>query len=618
MIGNPIFRREILATSRDLRVIALTLVFVSLLALILVLLWPASGVFSFAAEGSMQIFVIFLTANLTMISLLVPALSSAAVTSERENRSFDLLFTSLLSPTEILTGKLFASLAVILGVVVLSMPVGAVCALSGGVGPELLARCYAVITVAAIVYGIVGLAVSALCKRTVGALVISYATIGVLAGCTWLPAALLGRYGKFREVFQVIRNLSPYDALYALILPAQYSLDVDAEVYGNALSPFSVYLLGMAIVGVIALIVFARSITAAPRPEKVCRYLAGILTALLAALLFGQWHLLHDFQTNKSMQMGTHVREKLIVLAVALDLGLVLIIRGLLGRAAKLTVLAKHDEQDVVKASPREKAKRRCIGLWRNPFYVAEMRSKFFGRPTFILRSLYTCIGVSIALLILVAKTYATNTSADTVRWVAVVFQIGLVSLLAPLVSSGAITDEITGKTILSLRMTPLSALAMVAGKLKAALAYVSVFLASSFPVMLALAQMEAKSAYWRVGVWFGVLVLTALTLTAAGLCASAYSQRTSFATGLSYGFAALLCIGTFGVLLPGAFDVEAQRIVLTLNPIVAALRVTSNEMFSQMPDSTWVRHLALMATFSMALLSLAAVRIYGIFSRRD
>ena len=49
-----------------------------------------------------------------------------------------LLFTSLLTPTEILTGKLFASLSMILGVVVISMPIGAICSLSGGIGPQLL------------------------------------------------------------------------------------------------------------------------------------------------------------------------------------------------------------------------------------------------------------------------------------------------------------------------------------------------------------------------------------------------------------------------------------------------------------------------------------------------
>ena len=83
---------------------------------------------------------------------------------------------------------------------------------------------------------------------------------------------------------------------------------------------------------------------------------------------------------------------------------------------------------------------------------------------------------------------------------------------------------------MLSLRMTPLSALALVAGKLKASLVYVSVFLAASLPVMLSLAAMEAEGAFWRVGIWFGILVLTALVLTSAGLCASAFSQQTAVA----------------------------------------------------------------------------------------
>ena len=621
MIGNPIFRREIHAASRDPRVSILMLAFVLILAAILILLWPANGIFSLASEGSMQIFVIFLMANLTLICLFVPALSSSAVTSERENRSFDLLFTSLLTPTEILTGKLFASLSMILGVVVISMPIGAICSLSGGIGPQLLLRCYAVIAVAAVTYGMIGLAVSALCRRTVTSLVVTYCMIGMLAGSTWLPAALLGRFEAGRSFWQVLRNLSPYDAMYSLILPTQYRLASDTWIYQSSAGPFWTYLIGMGCVALLALCVFARSISSPPRPERVCRTVAWILIAVLVGAVYGEYQIVESARNATGSDFGTNVAEKLSVLFVAVDIGLLMIIRGLLAKSAKLTELAKGErKKEEVKAAEKKSErppKRRCISLWRNPFYVAEMRSKFFGRPTFIIRSLYTCVAISILLLILVARAYATSASADTVRWVAVVYQVGLVALLAPLVSSGAITDEITGKTMLSLRMTPLSALALVAGKLKASLVYVSVFLAASLPVMLSLAAMEAEGAFWRVGIWFGILVLTALVLTSAGLCASAFSQQTAVATGISYGFAAVICVCTFGVLLPGAFDLQTQRMVLTANPIVASVRVTSNELFAQLPDAVWVDHIALMLVVSVALLSAASVRIYGIFSCR-
>ena len=78
MIGNPIFRREIHAASRDPRVSILTLAFVLILAAILILLWPANGIFSLASEGSMQIFVIFLITYIPAISMTIPRLTGFA------------------------------------------------------------------------------------------------------------------------------------------------------------------------------------------------------------------------------------------------------------------------------------------------------------------------------------------------------------------------------------------------------------------------------------------------------------------------------------------------------------------------------------------------------------
>ena len=198
--GNPIFAREVKAASRDPKVIGLIIAFLAMLSSILIFLWPSSGVFSLASDKSMEIFTIFLMSNLALIILLVPALTSPSLTTERENNSFDLIKTSLMTPGEMLRGKLMASLALIIVVVLVSMPIGALCSLSGGIGPSLLLRAYAVITMAAITYGILGLALSALCRRTFTALMASYLAVALLAGGTWLPYSLLGRVLQYPKV----------------------------------------------------------------------------------------------------------------------------------------------------------------------------------------------------------------------------------------------------------------------------------------------------------------------------------------------------------------------------------------------------------------------------------
>jgi len=219
---------------------------------------------------------------------------------------------------------------------------------------------------------------------------------------------------------------------------------------------------------------------------------------------------------------------------------------------------------------------------------------------------------------------YGQNLSPDAVRWVAVVFQLGIVAVLAPAISSGAITDELTSRTFLMMRMTPISAVTVVLGKLKAGFLYVCIFLASSLPVLLALAYLDTFGAdevtladYWRVGVWLLIMIAATLVFIAGGFCASAFSRNTSGATAVSYCFAAAICIVTFVALIPGAVGTETGRMLLTLNPVAVALRVTSDQLFPQLGEAAWQHNLAAMLGITLALIVISSLRVYHIFTRR-
>lgn len=613
--GNPIFQREVSAAVRDPRILFFIVGFLAILSSILMLLWPSSGLFSVADAGSMQIFTIFLMSNLTLIILLVPALTSSAITSERENKSYDLLFTSLLTPGEILRGKLFASLALILLVVLVSMPIAALCALSGGVGPLLLCRAYAVIAMSAFTYGLIGLAVSACCQRTMTSLLVAYGLVILFAGCTWLPSALLGENFQFRALWSVIRCLSPYDAMYALILPQNYDAAQESKVFTHHLTPFYVHICGMIAIFGAFLLMFSRSVLAAPKPEVICRRLAITLSVLMVPIVAVElMGLLGSLANPESKQLyGSMATTKFIVLFVALDGALLLMIRALFRRANRKVVDLPTEEESAQIASRPHKP----IGRWKNAIYFIERHSKVYGQSRFIWLGLVICLSLSIILLLLTLRDYASRLGQDTVRWVAIVFQTGVIAMLAPAVSSGAITAERQQGTLVMLRMAPLSAVYVVFGKLKASLLYVSLFLISSLPVLFSLAYIEVQTNYWRVGAWFAILCTTAFTLTTAGLCASAFCKRTSVATGVSYGISAIICVVTFVALLPNTFSEGIQRFLLTLNPMVAALRVTSDGLFAELPSDVWKHNLALLGCLSAIFVVAASLRIYSTFSRQ-
>jgi ABC-type transport system involved in multi-copper enzyme maturation permease subunit len=267
--------------------------------------------------------------------------------------------------------------------------------------------------------------------------------------------------------------------------------------------------------------------------------------------------------------------------------------------------------------------RKRPIAAWRNPVYVAEMRSRIFGKPKVILRTLSAIIVLSMVLLLLVAVQFATQLNPDAVRVVAIVFQVGVVAFFAPAVCSGSITDERVSGTLTLLRMTPLTVRAVVMGKLKAGLLYVLMFLVSSIPVLLTLSYLEASAAYWRLGAWLGILVLTAAAFVSMGLCASTLTPTTGAATALSYVVAAVVCLGTLSVLLFGSrISPTLEAVILAANPIAGALQVTSDRMFETLPkvcgQPLWVNTIIFLAGMTVVLVAVTALRVRMIFSQRD
>jgi hypothetical protein len=283
-----------------------------------------------------------------------------------------------------------------------------------------------------------------------------------------------------------------------------------------------------------------------------------------------------------------------------------------------------------------------------NPVFVAELRSKIFGNPRFIARALSVCICISLGLLVAILGQVG-ETDLDNIRAVAIIFQLGLVAMLAPTVSSGSITDERVSDTLLQLRLSPLTPLSVVLGKMKAAMVYVLIFLLSSLPVLLVLALLdsstmpnlggtmpasfsigaigssigkliEAFSGYWRVFAWVAVLVMSCLMFTSAGLCASCFSPTTGVASAFSYGFALLLSILSLAVLLFGSrVSGEVQAAFLMFNPFMAALDITLDNSFaSQLPtlfgNRLWVNHLYISCILTAAMLLSSAFKVHFIF----
>lgn len=555
---NPIFSREFLMLAKNWKACFAALGLVALPTFILALLWPRSGVFS--EINSNEIYTVFLTAELGLVILLVPAFTAASITMERERGSLDLLFTTALKPWEIMTGKLFSTIFIVFLVLLLALPVMAMCALSGGISVLLLIKTFGVIMLAAIIYGLLSLMISAICRRTFTAVIVSYAAVGVLAGATWLPSALLRQFASLQPIWHVLRSLSPFEAMLAVSQPDRYKLAAESAL---AASTPEIYAMGMGGLGLVFTVGFC-------------------------------FFMLHPLPAGKSGGEQQYSDPR--------------------------TAMKRRLGFPFYLIDPRRRKK--PIGNWRNPIFAVELRSKLLGKPKFIIRMLTACVVLSLLILILASLQFALVFGPEQVRLVAVTFQFGIIVLLAPVVSSGSITEERNNGTLLLLRMTPLSSWTTVIGKLKAALIYVIVFIISSIPVLYALTYLETEAAYWRVAGWCGILLLSAVVYIMTGLFCSTVMKSTSAATAVSYTIVFSLSAVTFGVL---AFGTRIPGIVksffLTLNPLAAALQVTSDTWFADLPDIAgnrmWLNHVYLYSIIGILFLVFSVIRMHGLLKKR-
>ncbi len=585
MLRNPILTREFTSSARSLKCNFLVWAYLLLLGGILLLLWPAGGIQSLISEKSKQIFALFFSIDLTLLILLVPAFTATAITYERENGTFGALFTTLMNPLEIMLGKLGATISLLVILVLLSMPIASICALTGGISMGFMLKILILLGATAISYGLMGLACSALCKASSTAIIMNYVLIMLLAGATWLPEALLSTFG-FNQVWQIIRNISPFDALFFLLYPDNYKVTMATSV--TMLNPFTIHLISAGIISLISLIFFYRYVLQSrERSGGNKQFYTGGMKSLKRKL-------------NWPFYLFDPLKRK------------------------------------------------KPIRRFANPVFVAEMRSKLFANPKFVLRGVSVIFILSMVLLTLISLQFGAVLRAGTVRTVSIIFQIGVVAMLAPGVSSGLITDELAAGTFMSLRMTPVKPYTVITGKLKATFFYALIFIISSLFVLIAMGYLEQQdifpeasmlsgdfwkallekvkvAAWWkqfweiysRIFIWVGILLLSTVTFLTAGLFASAFSKTTSIATAVAYSITAVVCLVSFApVMIGDRFSHAFSAWILSFNPIAAAMQIT-NDAFESYPN-LWINNLYVMCGLIVFFLVAATIRTWYLFHHQE
>jgi ABC-type Na+ efflux pump permease subunit len=223
VFAGPIIAREVLTAPRPLRYYLARAAYVGLL---FILMWTAWQFligfrevreFGIIARFGGTLFTIFVFVQLTLMLFFAPLAAATAVAHEKDRRTFVLLLMTDLRDTEIVLGKLVASLLQIGTFLATAAPVFFLCMLLGGVSPGQILDILGVTAAAGLTGGALGLLVALWRDRTFQSLALTLLLMVLgLAGVETLgylfpDARLLG--------VPLTTALDPYRAAAAVIHP---------------------------------------------------------------------------------------------------------------------------------------------------------------------------------------------------------------------------------------------------------------------------------------------------------------------------------------------------------------------------------------------------------------
>ena len=204
LVVNPLIVKDGLSRMRSWRAPAAIAVYLSLLGLFawLVLTLQSSSsprFYGYAQTGS-TVFTALALVQLALVCLFTPGVAAGAISGERERQTLDVLLVSCASSFSIVWGKLVASVAFIVVLILAALPLFATVFLFGGIdaGQFLVIQLLTVTT--AIATGAVSLFLSTLFRRTLAATVMSYALTGAATAGTWVLGTILTQIALVRTL----------------------------------------------------------------------------------------------------------------------------------------------------------------------------------------------------------------------------------------------------------------------------------------------------------------------------------------------------------------------------------------------------------------------------------
>lgn len=191
MIGNPVYKRETMVSSRSFRLALVLLVFNGILALVALLnMYSTLAQVQMTAEiqysSFLDLYMFVAVLEFVMLVFIMPAITAGSISGERERQTLDLMLSTKMTPAQIVMGKLAASLSTMVLLIISSFPILALVFVYGGVTIRDMGQLLICYGAAALFVGSLGVCCSAFFQKSTLSTVVAYGVMG---------AVVIGTYG---------------------------------------------------------------------------------------------------------------------------------------------------------------------------------------------------------------------------------------------------------------------------------------------------------------------------------------------------------------------------------------------------------------------------------------
>ena len=193
---NPLVKKDLQVTVRSMRFswglfayeMILTLAFI--LALTIIQAKSSSYYSNNIYSYLIYLFPVLAIAQVGIVMLIVPILTAASISGEKERQTYDIMMTTCMSPFAIVFGKVASAVIRILFFVLASTPIMALAFVVGGLSWLDLFTFILTIIMLAFFTGSIGIFCSAVCRKAIAAVILSFVFYFVIFGGSFIPTLI--------------------------------------------------------------------------------------------------------------------------------------------------------------------------------------------------------------------------------------------------------------------------------------------------------------------------------------------------------------------------------------------------------------------------------------------